>query len=383
LERLTSGQQSAALRFLRDAYAPRDFNDFVAFLLVTLPTVIRSEVTSYHQMEPYAQRSRNWVVPEQPPERHQSWLRVMHEHPMMTRYLNRGGSQVELLSDFVSARKLRNMALYSEHYGPLGRIRDVVPIFWGSEQALNAIGLHRATEFGGRDKAIGNFLRLHLIEAHANALEITKMKCASMRLQKVLDASARALVVLKRGRSIEFATYSARKWIRDYFGGASVSERLPETLDLWVRQHDSGLRQILELRQPRYPLVIGRENRRLIVRLLSGDEEILLLLEEQTTSLQPDSLSSLGLTHRESEVLAHMANGCSKARIAHLIGTSPRTVDAHVQNIMNSLGVSSSIAAAAKAFQASRLALHDTSNDEAAELRQPLIRTASNFSSKS
>lgn len=98
-----------------------------------------------------------------------------------------------------------------------------------------------------------------------------------------------------------------------------------------------------------------REDRRLVLRLLSGNEEILLLLEEQKTVIEPASLHSLRLTRRESEVLAHMANGLNKARIAEMLGASPRTVDAHVQKIMESLGVSSSTAAAAKAFQASRL----------------------------
>jgi DNA-binding CsgD family transcriptional regulator len=151
-------------------------------------------------------------------------------------------------------------------------------------------------------------------------------------------------------------------------------DRLPELLDLWVRQHDSAVRQTLELPKPRDPFVVNRKDRRLVVRLLSGDEEILLLLEEQTMFIQPASLSSLGLTRRESEVLAHMVNGLSKRLIARLLGTSPRTVDAHVQNILKSLGVSSSGAAIAKAFQASRLVFQSLPNNESAALREQLIR---------
>ena len=78
--------------------------------------------------------------------------------------------------------------------------------------------------------------------------------------------------------------------------------------------------------------------------------------------IKPASLISLGLTPRENEVLAHMVNGLNKISIAQLLGTSLRTVDTHVQNIMESLGVSSSAAAAAKAFQASKLGPHNLPN---------------------
>jgi DNA-binding NarL/FixJ family response regulator len=180
----------------------------------------------------------------------------------------------------------------------------------------------------------------------------------------VLEASARALVVLKQDRTIDFVTESARTWMREYVDDARCFDRLPEVLDLWVRQHDSAVRQTLELPKPRDPFVVSRKDRRLVARLLSGDEEILLLLEEQTMSIDPASLSSLGLTRRENEVLAHMVNGLSKMPIAELLGTSLRTVDTHVQNIMRSLGVSSSTAAIARAFQASKLGPQSLPNNE-------------------
>ena len=376
MERLTGSQQRAVLRFLRDAYAVRDFDDFVAFLLATIPALIRSEVTSYNEMWPQAHRSTNWVTPPSlmTPERHEAFARVLHQEPVVAHFERNPTSPPVRLSDFLSSTQLRNSALYSEHYGPLGRIGDTLPILWRSDAGgINAIALLRHKTFTDRDLALANFLAPHLIQAHANSLALSKMEREASRLQRLLEASARALVVLKLDRTIEFATQSARRWMRDYFD-ASGSEHLPEPLDLWVRQHDSGIRQVLGLPVPRTPIVINRQDRRLVVRLLSGHEEILLLLEEQTTAIEPAALRSLGLTRRENEVLAHMANGLKKVRIAQLLGTSPRTVDAHVRNILKSLGVSSSNAAIAQAFQASKLSPQNLSNNEAAELSEELIR---------
>jgi DNA-binding CsgD family transcriptional regulator len=46
-----------------------------------------------------------------------------------------------------------------------------------------------------------------------------------------------------------------------------------------------------------------------------------------------------GLTAREAEVLRHLATGLSNAEIAHLLGLSPRTVNAHLTTIYGKLGV--------------------------------------------
>ena len=382
MERLTGSQQRAALLFLRDAYAVRNFGDFVAFLLATFPALIRSEVTSYNEMWPRQGRSNDWSNPafHLVPERRDAWKRVMHQQPLLNHYQQKGNSRVLRLSDFLSHRQLHNLALYNEHYRLIGPIEDVIPILWtGAEGAVNGIGLHRSNSFSDRERGLMEVLRPHLIQAHANSLALSKTEREASRLQRVLEASARALVVLKLDRTIEFATQSARRWLRDYFD-ASGSDRLPEPLDLWVRQHDSGVRQVLGLPKPRTPIVVNRRDRRLVVRLLSGHEEILLLLEEQTTAIEPTALRSLGLTGRESEVLAHMANGLRKVRIAQLLGTSLRTVDAHVQNILKSLGVSSSNAAIAKAFQASKLGSPNLPNNEDAALREQLIRLTAKVS---
>jgi DNA-binding CsgD family transcriptional regulator len=307
-------------------------------------------------MEPRARRSRNWVVPEQPPERHEGFARVVDQEPVVAHYARNPNSALVRLSDFLSSRQLRNLALYSEHYGPLGRIEDTVPIVWHAEAGImNAFGLLRHSKFSDKERAIMEFLRPHLIQAHANALEVSKINRSTTQLQRALEVSARALVVLKHDHTIKYATQLARDWMHAYLGAAGCAARLPEPLDLWVRQHDSAMQQILELPRPRDPLVITRDHRRLIVRLLSSKAELMLLFEEQNTRLEPESLHSLGLTRRENEVLASLANGRSKTEIARILALRPRTVDTHLQHIYERLGVSTRNAAVAKAFCANRI----------------------------
>ena len=61
-------------------------------------------------------------------------------------------------------------------------------------------------------------------------------------------------------------------------------------------------------------------------------------------------LEQLGLTTRESEVLAWVAQGKSNGTIGVILGISPRTVQKHLERTFHKLGVESRTAAAAQAL---------------------------------
>jgi len=156
-----------------------------------------------------------------------------------------------------------------------------------------------------------------------------------------------------------------------------MSERLPEVLELWVRQHAPTVRQALELPPLRDPLTVVRNQRRLVVKLLPAEDESILVMEEQSLTIEAASLTSLELTAREREVLAWIANGRSKAEISTSLGINPRTVETHLRNINEQLGVTSATAAAAKAFQASRVGESSPERRGASEIRRRVDRRRS------
>jgi two-component system response regulator NreC len=53
------------------------------------------------------------------------------------------------------------------------------------------------------------------------------------------------------------------------------------------------------------------------------------------------SVEAGGLTEREQEVLAHLADGASNAEIAETLSISPKTVARHRENIMRKLNLHS------------------------------------------
>jgi len=62
-------------------------------------------------------------------------------------------------------------------------------------------------------------------------------------------------------------------------------------------------------------------------------------LAQDSAARQAEALD--GLTDREREVLAHLADGASNGEIAETLSISPKTVARHRENIMRKLGLHS------------------------------------------
>ena len=75
---------------------------------------------------------------------------------------------------------------------------------------------------------------------------------------------------------------------------------------------------------------------------------LLLKLEAADASLA-ERVSSAALTPRETEVLSWLAKGKTNRDIGEILGTSPRTVNKHLEHIFEKLGVETRAAAAALA----------------------------------
>jgi DNA-binding response OmpR family regulator/DNA-binding CsgD family transcriptional regulator len=82
-----------------------------------------------------------------------------------------------------------------------------------------------------------------------------------------------------------------------------------------------------------------------------GPDEILLRLVEGGLDEQQTLKTKLALTQREAEVLLWIARGKSNRDIAEILALSPRTVNKHLEQIYNKLGVENRTSAAALAVR--------------------------------
>jgi len=75
------------------------------------------------------------------------------------------------------------------------------------------------------------------------------------------------------------------------------------------------------------------------------------LLQDEAPPLNVEALSALGLSRRESEVLAWVAQGKTNSEIAAALGINLGTVKKHLVHIFHKLRVETRTAAAALAYR--------------------------------
>jgi DNA-binding NarL/FixJ family response regulator len=202
-------------------------------------------------------------------------------------------------------------------------------------------------DFTERDRLAINLLRPHLATAYDRSSAAARFRGRMALLAQAADAVAAGIVLLARNGRIEFMTHLARHWLREYFPRRGrPSTRVPHVIGEWLARQESW-----DLSRPPEPLVVAHEDRRLTIRAVGDSSERALLLEESRAGGQSAALASLGLTVRESEVLALVARGASNDAIAHVMGARSRTVAKHVERIHRKLGVDNRAAAAARAHE--------------------------------
>jgi DNA-binding CsgD family transcriptional regulator len=311
------------------------------------------------------ENERYWIAPAEidTPASRLAWYQVMPEHPLLNYYERSHKSRAYRVSDFLPGPRLHNTSLYSDHLRNL-RVEDVLGfVFNGEDGEDYAVGVHLDRRFSDRERLLMDHIRPHVIQAACNAISLGRVAGENALLRKCLNIVGHGVIALSADRRIRFATSMTLRWVTAYFGAMRGNDRLPETLDLWVRHHDEGFRRTLDIPPPREPLVVERDGRSLLVRSFSEEDAVILLLEERCTSIRSESLATLGLTRRESQILAQVAQGGTNIEIATALSISPRTVQTHLEHIFQRIGVENRTAAAAKAFEVDR-AVNDGCPDE-------------------
>ena len=352
MERLKVRDLRALLDFVRRCYASQDLDDLVKVLTSGLADLIPADITGYAEADLQNRRIRLRGSPADflagCPLATQGAERHVEEQPVVAHYLRTGDQRAFRMSDFVTRCQLHRLGLYNDFYRLLGiEYQLSVPVVSGPHVLTRITCSRSRNDFSDRERLLLNLLRPHIVEARRNAETLTLLNQAE-------HASGLGLLVTEQGRVAQ-ANARALALLQEYFGGSLVPvNRLPQSLERWMR-HQEGL---LEPRDdpplPGRPLVVERQGKRLTVRLLPGPVQRLLILHEERTSLHSASLEPLGLTHREGEVLAWVAQGKTNDAIATIFGLSYRTVEKHIENILRKLAVENRTAAATRALAVAR-----------------------------
>ncbi len=342
----------ALAKFLHDIHSPGDPDAWVDRVLSSVSSLIPCHLVTYREgpiKNPPRRAKPDGLYTA---ENGQTYERLADRQRAFMRFARETVRGPARLSDFLSRREFHRSALYNEVYGP-NQIEDVLAVAFATRRGeLRGIGLHRDQIFSERDRLLLGIVRPHLEEGYEAAKAFTQLKGWAARLEEGVAAFGGAVLELTADGRIVNSTADVHRLLTEYFDGASAGDRLPETLHLWMRQHDPGLRDALRLPPPLAPLAVDHLKGRLLARMLPGSGSRTILLEEQRTGVEPHNFKSLGLTARENQVLACIACGHTNKQTASELSISPRTVQRHLEHIYDRLGVNTRTAAAALALKA-------------------------------
>lgn len=180
------------------------------------------------------------------------------------------------------------------------------------------------------------------IAAHMQSARLMK------QARTALDAVGQATLAIRpdSGRVV-WQTPLARKLVQDFFPGHE--DTAPATVLVWAHESARARREGREFP----PLHVNQAARRLIFNLheRTGDDEWLLLLREESDAAMVDGLmAAFRLTAREAEVLYWVIKGKTSPDIGEILGSSPRTVNKHLEHVFAKLGVENRTSAAAVAL---------------------------------
>ena len=181
-----------------------------------------------------------------------------------------------------------------------------------------------------------------------------RVHLANARLSKsaraALDTTGRFLFATDAGGRLLWSTPQASRLLAAAF--ADFDDRafvFPDSFAKWLAARNDSPSDQYSLAPP-----IASGERSVTISLVGrmDRDEILLRVAEENESREAGVLrDKLGLTAREAEVLLWIARGKSNRDIGQILGTSPRTVNKHLEQIYVKLGVENRAAATAIAVR--------------------------------
>jgi DNA-binding CsgD family transcriptional regulator len=333
---LTEADLRAALAFVQRIGSAADPDEYAHETLAGLVALVRCDYGSYVETNPGAGRAMAFTEPREAlfEEAPQALARNLGAHPLITYYAETREIRALKMSDFLTDRQFRGSQLYDELFRPAETDYLLSAVLPMPEGLVVGFSLHRKRrDFSERDRALLDLLEPHLVQAYDRSL-------LRASLGPVDEAAARGepgLVVLGLDGAVLWATNDAERALRRHFGAPPSGSGLPPPVAAWLH---AGCPQ---------PLVTLGEGRHVRVDAVGG-RPAALLVTERPTSPSLAELRRLGLTRREAEVLALVAEGCSNADVARRLTISPGTVKRHLEHVYDKLDVHTRTAAAVAAF---------------------------------
>lgn len=270
------------------------------------------------------------------------------DHPVFSYYTRTGDRRSLRISDFYSKKQFHNTGLYTEFYKQTDVEYQLGSIISVNPHQIIGFALDRdCMDFSDKECLCLDLLRPHLEQAYHNAQTLDLIK-------RGIETGRRKMVFINRSGEFQTITDEASRLMAGYFDSPVDKDSIPDILKNWMKQKRIHLGDDSDISSHSAPLVVRKENRRLVIHFIWGGKDAdkdLLILEEQCTGVSSRLFKNSGLTHREIEILTLLSEGKTNIEIGTILSISPLTVKKHLENIYNKLDVHRRSSAVTHFFQ--------------------------------
>ena len=341
------------MNLVRGAYSFLDVSEFRVGILGLVRDAVPCTLAAYNELEPHSNRALALFEPAETmifDDPGALLARVGPSNPLITHYAETRDGGAYKISDFLSSEELHATPLWREALAPLGVEYQMAFALPSQPSVIIGITLNDGErDFSERDRELLNLARPQLAQAYRNAQIQTEARIRLAALDRGLEATGQAAIMLRTDGRIRAASPQAEEMLAAAFGRQTPGRgKLPADLEGWV-----ATRRAASPAERHVPFVAGTGKARLVVRFVAKRLRVegdVLLLEQSEDPLSIESLRGLGLTPRESEALRMAAAGLSTEAIAAALSISLATTRKHFENVYRKLGVQSRSAAVAAAW---------------------------------
>lgn len=337
----------AILRALPKLYSPTTPAQFPQLAMSIVCELLPAPYISYDEVDPLRGVVMNQLSREPPmpyEEFARGWEQHAAEHPILN-FVKAGGTRpVVTISDFLTQRQFEQTGLYDACFRP-GGMTHQIGLNLPAPERIVGMGITRDSEFTARERAIIEAIRPHMAQARMNAFFFGPSEEPGAPHVEEL------VLQLDEQGGVKGWPHRIQLVLLDYFDCRIRGHWAPpQTLLDWIKSHFERIGSGDIHPKTFAPLVARRETKHLTVRFFYSREQLAFLtFEENEDSADSFRFAAIGLTRRESEILAWVAQGKRDAEIAQILQSSARTVSNHVYRILSKLGVETRTAAVADA----------------------------------
>ncbi|MCU1495172.1 MAG: hypothetical protein JWO62_2936 [Acidimicrobiaceae bacterium] len=247
---------------LTELYALAPLEEFPNRVLSLVHSVIGCDAASYNEIAVSTGHFRVLIDPAGAldGESSQAFERFVHEHPVIAHVEATGDSRARTISDFLSPVQFRRLGLYCEFFGPLGFEDQLsTSLLAARGEQILGVALNRSGQFSESDRLLLDTLRPHLVCAHQNAMDYSRIfggritdeasaTRAAAALERLTDRQREVLRLVAEGHTnvqiavvLEISVGTVKKHIEHIFERLEAQSRVSAARVYLAGVHSTGV----------------------------------------------------------------------------------------------------------------------------------------------